>query len=62
MKCIFNQDTGIVCTYVTALQDHNLMMDNWSNTDVIDIDSIPSKREVWDYQVDLTTRQLVKIA
>ena len=62
MKCIFNQDTGLVYTYVTELQDHTLMMDNWSNTDVIDIEFIPSKKQVWDYKVDVTTRQLIKVS
>lgn len=62
MKCIFNKDTGTIYTYVSALQDYRLMMDNWDNTDVIDINFIPSKKEVWDYRVDVNTKQLIKIS
>ena len=60
MKCIFNQITGLIYTFTNEKQNHVLMMDNWPNTDFIDVDFIPNKNEVWDYYVDINTKKLTK--
>lgn len=61
LKCIYDVDTGTIRAYVKLDQDLQVVLSNYQNVAVVDVDATVNKLTAGTFKIDLDTMQHVPI-